>query len=155
MNTYFNFFITKPHSISKKPISQPAEESLNKQKKQSVGSDSNSLSNIFPEKQGLIPEESREQREYKEYKDLALAGENPQVGDGLLKVGNYFVKKNSEIEIPLIQTRTNYYKNYIEGDKIERLSKSDYFVMEDPQYVVEFVSDIFKHLRETEVSKIL
>jgi hypothetical protein len=90
-------------------------------------------------------------REKKEYLELNLAGERKQEDDGLVKVGNYFVKKNSSIEIPQAQTRSNFIKNYIEGGEVERLSKSDLLVKDDPQYNVDYIREIFKHLRETEV----
>jgi hypothetical protein len=90
-------------------------------------------------------------REKKEYLELNLVGESKQEDVDLVKVGNYFVKKNSSIDIPQAQLRSSFIKKYIEGGEVERFFKSDILVKDDPQYNVDYIRDIFKHLKESEV----
>lgn len=96
--------------------------------------------------------ESRIQRERKEYLELNLVAEKKSEEDGLVKVGTYYMKKLPSIEIPQILPTKCYYKNYIEGSELDRLCKNDYFVKDDPQYNFDYTTEIFKHLRENEVS---
>jgi hypothetical protein len=127
------------------------EENFNNNlNKKSDDSDSLNLSQICTEK-GLINNESRIMREKKEYLELNLVGESKQEDLDLVKVGNYFVKKNSSIDIPQAQLRSSFIKKYIEGGEVERFFKSDILVKDDPQYNVDYIRDIFKHLKESEV----
>lgn len=116
-------------------------------------------------------------REVKEYHNLALVNDNlyqanknnskelPQFNkksnstEELVKIGNFYVKKNS-LNIPTTTNNnvsfTNKNSSSMNDSLVRKpgfsvLERCDRNVKEDPQYVVEFVKEIFINLKEVEV----
>jgi hypothetical protein len=69
---------------------------------------------------------------------------------GVVKIGNYFIKKNSRgntntnndnTDIALLRKKTSTTQN---------IEKCDMLVKDNPQYLAEYVKDIFLHLKQVE-----
>ena len=119
--------------------------------------DSDSLSQVIQD------QELSNTQELKEYKDLALANENNLHKrkthtenlnlpvETMVKVGNFFVKKslstNQSINVSYVNKASlnESFKNKNGVDKYDRE------VQQDPQYVVDFVKEIFADLKDSEV----
>ena len=109
-------------------------------------------------------------KEVKEYQELSLANENlvknnsvklnaeEYIGEKVIKVGEYYVKQTSLISSNMnnyisypSQIHKNKSNSYLKVPGPGVLDKKDFEVKNNPQYVVDFVKDIFKCLQETEV----
>lgn len=102
----------------------------------------------------------KSEEESQEYKEIALVSQNlitkkSSKNEEVVKLANYYIKKSSLNNLKNNNLINNINQSERDGMfKPVPFEKHDMLVKGDPQYVVDFVKEIFTDLRKSEVFKI-